>query len=46
LTEKIKYLIEHPENAELMGKNAREKFNTHFTLNIFEERMKAVFHEV
>ena len=46
LTEKIKYLIEHPENAEMIGRNAKEKFNTHFTLNIFEERMKAVFCEV
>jgi glycosyltransferase involved in cell wall biosynthesis len=43
LTEKIRYLIEHPEKADLLGRNAKEKFEREFTLEKFEERMKNVF---
>jgi len=46
LTEKIKYLIEHPEQADIMGKKAKDKFNNQYTLNIFEERMRSVFNEI
>jgi glycosyltransferase involved in cell wall biosynthesis len=46
LTEKIKYLIEHPGQVRTFGKKAKEKFNNQYTLNIFEERMRSVFNEI
>ena len=46
LAEKISYLIDHPEEALLMGKNAKEKFHAQFTLEKFEQNMNLVFQEV
>ena len=46
LANKIQYLIERPETADLLGIKAKEKFNREFTLHKFEERMKVVFEEV
>lgn len=46
LAEKIKYLIEHPVEAEAMGKRAGEKFYQLYTLDKFEQNVKSVFDEV
>jgi glycosyltransferase involved in cell wall biosynthesis len=46
LAEKIRYLIERPDVADLMGKNAIKKFNKEYTLERFEVNMRQVFDEV
>lgn len=46
LTEKLHYLIDHPEQARIIGQRASEKFYKEFTLDKFEQNIKKVFDEV
>jgi glycosyltransferase involved in cell wall biosynthesis len=46
LAEKIKYLIENPDNAILMGKKGQEMFFKHYTLEIFEERLTHILNQI
>jgi glycosyltransferase involved in cell wall biosynthesis len=46
LTEKTRYLIEHPEEAKAIGKRAGEKFYKEYTLEKFEQNIKQVFEQV
>jgi glycosyltransferase involved in cell wall biosynthesis len=46
LAEKIQYLLQHPEKADIMGRNAKQKFDSEFTLEKFEERMKNTFEQI
>jgi len=42
LAEKIKWLIDHPNYAKIIGDNATEKFYKNYTLDIFERRLKKI----
>jgi glycosyltransferase involved in cell wall biosynthesis len=46
LAEKIKYLIENPDNAILMGKKGQEMFFKHYTLEVFEERLTHILNQI
>lgn len=43
LVAKINYLIENPDVREIIGKNARDKFETHYSVKLFKERMLALY---
>lgn len=43
LADKINYLIENPEVRERIGKNARDKFKTHYDVKLFKKRMLALY---
>jgi glycosyltransferase involved in cell wall biosynthesis len=42
LAEKIKWFIDNPEKATLMGENGNEKFYKNYTLDIFEKRLTKI----
>ncbi|MDB0025798.1 glycosyltransferase family 4 protein [Polaribacter sp.] len=46
LAEKIKYLIENPDNAILMGKKGQEMFFKHYTLEVFEARLIHILNQI
>jgi glycosyltransferase involved in cell wall biosynthesis len=46
LAEKIKYLIENPDDAILMGKKGQERFFKHFTLEVFENRLIHILNQI
>ena len=46
LTEKIKWFIENPEKAILVGKKGQEMFFKHYTLEVFEKRMTHVLNQI
>lgn len=46
LAEKMNFLIENPEIAQKLARNAREKFYKCFTVDRFETNMKSVFEQV
>ena len=46
LAEKIKYLIENPDNAILMGKKGKEHFLEYYTLEVFEKRLTHVLNQI
>jgi len=43
LADRINYLIENPDERKRIGKNAREKYKTHYNLKLFKERMLALY---
>lgn len=45
LSDKISYLIGHPDLCKEMGGNGYKKFQTKYTLSIFEDRMKNILME-
>ena len=45
LADKISYLISHPDLCKEMGENGYKKFQTKYTLSIFEDRMKNILTE-
>ena len=46
LAEKIKWLIEHPEEASIMGKKGSTRFIKLFTLNIFEKKIVNILSQI
>ncbi|MDC3319267.1 glycosyltransferase family 4 protein [Flavobacteriaceae bacterium] len=46
LAEKIKWLIEHPEEASIMGKKGSTRFMKYFTLNIFEKKLVNILSQI
>jgi len=46
LAEKIKWLIDHPKEARLMGEKGQKYFLEHYTLEIFEKRMKHILNQI
>ena len=45
LYEKIKYLIQNPDKARIMGIKGRETFKSSFTLSAFENRLKDILED-
>lgn len=45
LAQQIEYLLDHPELRKQMGQAGKNKFQKEFTLEKFEERMKAILEE-
>lgn len=45
LNEKIRYLLDHPEEVARMGQNARKTVEEHYTLEHYLERMKKALAE-
>ncbi len=45
LYEKIKYLIQNPDKARIMGIKGRETFKSSFTLSTFENRLKDILED-
>lgn len=46
IAEKIKWLINNPDESKNMGKNAKVKFNNHFTLDIFEKNLAQILNQI
>lgn len=46
LSEKIKYLIENPDNAIIIGKKGQEMFFKRYTLEAFEKRMTNILNQI
>ena len=46
LAEKIKWLIDHPEEVRLMGEKGQKYFLEHYTLEIFEKRMTHILNQI
>jgi len=46
LSEKIKYLLEHPEIAEEMGKKGRERVEREFSLDVILRQMEKLYKEI
>lgn len=46
LGEKIKYLIENPTNASLMGKQGYEDFVKNYTLEVFEKKLVNILNQI
>jgi glycosyltransferase involved in cell wall biosynthesis len=46
IAEKLRFLIDNPEQRIAMGKAGKKKFEEKYTLAIFEQNMKNVFEEV
>ncbi len=46
LVEKLVVLINNPDLRERMGKAGREKYENEFTLNVFENRMTEILHQI
>jgi glycosyltransferase involved in cell wall biosynthesis len=46
LAEKIKWLIDHPQDARLMGEKGQNYFLKHFTLEVFEKRMTHILNQI
>ena len=46
LAEKIEYLILHPSQRKKMGLNGRMKYEQHYTLPIFEQRLHNILSEL
>ena len=46
LAEKIKWLIDHPEEVRLMGEKGQNYFLEHYTLEIFEKRMTHILNQI
>jgi glycosyltransferase involved in cell wall biosynthesis len=46
LSEKIKYLLEHPEIAEEMGKRSRERIEKEFSLDVVLHQMEVLYKEI
>lgn len=46
LGEKIKYLIENPTNASLMGKRGYEDFAKNYTLEVFENKLVNILNQI
>lgn len=42
LVEKMKWIMDNPEEAKVMGEKGREKFLNEYTLDIFERRMRDI----
>ena len=45
LTDKLIYLIEHPDLCTAMGKAGKERFLKEFTLESFEERLVTILND-
>jgi glycosyltransferase involved in cell wall biosynthesis len=46
LAEKIKWFIENPEKAILVGKKGQEMFFKHYKLEVFEKRMTHILNQI
>jgi glycosyltransferase involved in cell wall biosynthesis len=46
LAEKIKWFIDYPERAILMGKNGKEHFLENYTLEIFENKLTHILNQI
>jgi glycosyltransferase involved in cell wall biosynthesis len=46
LAEKIKWFIENPEKAILVGKKGQEMFFKHYTLEVFEKRIIHILNQI
>ncbi|MDA9017987.1 glycosyltransferase family 4 protein [bacterium] len=46
LAEKIKWFIDNPEQASLMGAKGREHFLENYTLEIFENRLTQILNQI
>lgn len=46
LAEKIEYLINNPRMSQAMGMAGKQKFDQHFTLDIFEQNLTSVLHKI
>jgi glycosyltransferase involved in cell wall biosynthesis len=46
LSEKIKYLLEHPDIAEEMGKRSRERIEKEFSLDVVLHQMEVLYKEI
>lgn len=46
LREKIRYLLDHPEEAERLGKSAREKIEKEMNIDIYVEKLANIIKEV
>ena len=46
LAEKIKWFIDNPEQAILMGEKGREHFLENYTLEIFENRLTHILNQI
>lgn len=46
LAEKIKWFIDNPEQASLMGEKGREHFLENYTLEIFENRLTHILNQI
>ena len=46
LAEKIKYLIENPNDSIIMGKKGKDLFFKHYTLEIFEKRITYILNQI
>ena len=46
LADKIKWFIDNPEQASLMGEKGREHFLENYTLEIFENRLTQILNQI
>ena len=46
LAEKIKWLIDHPEEVRLMGEKGQKYFLEHYTLEVFEKRLTHILNQI
>jgi len=46
ISKKIKWLINNPEKAKLMGERGRDYFLKNYTLEVFEKRLKKILQDV
>ena len=46
LSEKIKWLIDNPQKAKLMGEKGRKHFLKNYTLEVFEKKLIKILQDV
>lgn len=46
LAKKMLYLLQHPEEAKLMGKNARKRYLKHYSSEVFRKNMLELYYKL